>query len=61
MKRLQQSIQSHLNTIREVAESSRYGRHLLFAKVEMLEFELTMLRFQLKYPPDGINVVDKDL
>jgi len=57
-ERLQQTIQSHLNTIREVAESLHYGRHLLLAKVEMLESDVNMLIFQLKYPPDGVKVVD---
>ncbi|GBC02767.1 hypothetical protein RclHR1_04800007 [Rhizophagus clarus] len=58
-EKLQISIQGHLYTIRQIAESSRYGRHCLLANVEIIELRTSMLKLQLKYPPD--EVVDKTL
>jgi hypothetical protein len=54
IERLQSSIQEHLNTIRKVAESTHYGRHLLLVDVEILEFDLKLLEYQLRFPPNGI-------
>ncbi|CAB4484431.1 unnamed protein product [Rhizophagus irregularis] len=61
IERLQLSIQNHLNTIREVAESTHYGRHLLLVDVEILDFDLKLLRYQLRFPPNGSSVVGRAL
>jgi hypothetical protein len=61
IERLQLSIQKHLNTIREIAESTHYGRHLLFVDVEILDFDLKLLKYQLRFPPNGSNVISKEL
>ncbi|RIA80711.1 hypothetical protein C1645_866307 [Glomus cerebriforme] len=53
---LQNSIQKHLYTIREVAKSTHYGRNLLLTNVEILELDLKMLTFQLKYQTNGIII-----
>jgi hypothetical protein len=58
-KRLQISIKKHLHTVKELAESTHYGRHLLLINAEILEFDLKMLKYQLKYPPN--KSVDKAL
>ncbi|RIA98473.1 hypothetical protein C1645_870713 [Glomus cerebriforme] len=52
--KLQLSIQNHLHRIRNEAESTYYGRHLLIIDVEMLEIDLKKLIYQLKYPQNGI-------
>ncbi|RIA89999.1 hypothetical protein C1645_805971 [Glomus cerebriforme] len=59
-ERIQLSIQRHLYTIREVAESTHYGRHLLLVSIEILEFDLKMLTYQLKNPRNG-SFVDRAL
>jgi len=59
-ERLQHSIQTHLYTMREVAESTHHGRHLLLVNVEILEFDLKMLAYQLIYPYNGM-FIDKAL
>jgi hypothetical protein len=61
IKRLQISIQKHLNTIREIAESTQYGRHLLLVDVELLEFDLSLLKYQLRFPPNRNGIIDKVL
>jgi hypothetical protein len=53
IERLQYAIYNHLNTIREIAESTHYGRHLLLVDVEILEFDLKLLTYQLRFPPNG--------
>ncbi|PKC03010.1 hypothetical protein RhiirA5_452565 [Rhizophagus irregularis] len=55
IKRLQSSIQKHLNTIKEVAESTHYGRHLFLADVEILEFDFKLLKYQIKVAPTDKN------
>ncbi|GBC01063.1 hypothetical protein RclHR1_04050006 [Rhizophagus clarus] len=59
--RLQRSIQGHLNTIREIAESTHYGRHLLLVDIEILEFDLILLRYQLRFPTNRNGIIDKPL
>ncbi|CAI2180938.1 10853_t:CDS:10 [Funneliformis geosporum] len=60
-ERLQTSIRNHLITFKGVAESTHYGRHLLLINVEILEFDLKMLMYQLRYPPNESGVVNKVL
>jgi hypothetical protein len=55
IEKLQFSIQNHLNTIREIAESTHYGRHLLLVEVEMIEFDLKLLIYQIRFPPSNID------
>jgi len=57
-EKLQLSIQKHLIIIKEVAESTHYGRHLLLVNIEILEFHLKILKYQFRYPPNGSSVVD---
>ncbi|GBB88735.1 hypothetical protein RclHR1_15310002 [Rhizophagus clarus] len=64
IERLQISIRNHLNAIREIAESTHYGRHLLLANVEILEFDLKLLTYQLRFSPNGNtdfqeNIIEK--
>ncbi|GES93124.1 P-loop containing nucleoside triphosphate hydrolase protein [Rhizophagus clarus] len=61
IEKLQLSIKNHLNTIRETAESTHYGRHLLLADVEISDFDLKLLKYQLRFPPDGNNIVSRAL
>ncbi|PKY21705.1 hypothetical protein RhiirB3_525223 [Rhizophagus irregularis] len=49
IERLQSSIKNHLNTIREIAESTLYSRHLLLVNIEILEFDLKLLIYQLRF------------
>ncbi|CAB4399021.1 unnamed protein product [Rhizophagus irregularis] len=51
---LQLSIQDHLCTIRQIAESTHHIRHYLSANVELIELHANMLKLQLKCPPNGI-------
>ncbi|CAG8591908.1 3194_t:CDS:10 [Funneliformis mosseae] len=60
-ERLQTSIQDQLITFKGIAESTHYGRHLLLVNVEILEFDLKMIMYQLRYPPNESGVVDKAL
>ncbi|GBC46709.1 uncharacterized protein OCT59_017758 [Rhizophagus irregularis] len=50
IERLQFSIYDHLNTIGEIAESTHYSRHLLLVNVEILEFDLKLLTYKLRFP-----------
>lgn len=52
IERLQSSIKNHLNTIREIAESTLYSRHLLLVNIEILEFDLKLLIYQLRFSPN---------
>ncbi|CAB4384074.1 unnamed protein product [Rhizophagus irregularis] len=61
IERLQISIQNHLNTIREIAESTHYGRHLILVDVEILEFDIKLLRYQLRHPPNSNGIISKAL
>ncbi|GBB88387.1 hypothetical protein RclHR1_14960002 [Rhizophagus clarus] len=61
IEKLQFSIQNHLNTIGEIATSSHYGRHLLLVNVEILEFDLKLLKYQLRFPPNENGVISKKL
>ena len=54
------SIRNHLTVINEVAESTLYGRHVILANIEILEFDSRRLMYELRYPPNGI-FVDKIL
>jgi hypothetical protein len=58
IERLQFSIYNHLNTIREIAESTYYGRHLLLVNVEILEFDLKLLTYQLRFPSNRVDTKD---
>ncbi|CAG8617771.1 554_t:CDS:10, partial [Funneliformis mosseae] len=58
---LQLSILKHLNVFKKVAESTHYGRHLLLANVEILEFDLKIIQYQLRYPSNGSSIIDKEL
>ncbi|GBC08311.1 hypothetical protein RclHR1_08010001 [Rhizophagus clarus] len=55
-ERLQKSIQTHLCLIKNVAESTDYGKYSLLAKVEILEFDFTMLR---NSPNDYASIMRK--
>ncbi|PKY55180.1 P-loop containing nucleoside triphosphate hydrolase protein [Rhizophagus irregularis] len=48
-QRLQQTIQQHLYAIREAAELANYGRYFLLVNVEILELDLKMIAYQLRY------------
>jgi hypothetical protein len=52
IERLQFSIKNHLNTIGEIAESTLYNRHLLLVNIEILEFDLKLLIYQLRFSPN---------
>ncbi|RGB37018.1 hypothetical protein C1646_66236 [Rhizophagus diaphanus] len=52
IERLQFSIYDHLNTIGEIAESTHYSRHLLLVNVEILEFDLKLLTYKVRFPPN---------
>jgi hypothetical protein len=55
IERLQFSIYDHLNTIGEIAESTHYTRHLLLVNVEILEFDLKLLTYKLRFPPTDFD------
>jgi len=44
-ERLQISIRNHLHSIKDVAESTNYSRHLLLVNVEILEFDTKMIEY----------------
>ncbi|CAB5387849.1 unnamed protein product [Rhizophagus irregularis] len=58
IERLQLSINNHLNTIGEIAESTHYGRHLLLVNVEILEFDLILFTYQLRFSPNESTDID---
>jgi hypothetical protein len=55
-QRLQQTIQQHLYAIREVAESANFGRYFLLVNVEILEFDLKMIAYQIRHQYNGVNI-----
>ncbi|GBB94416.1 hypothetical protein RclHR1_02350015 [Rhizophagus clarus] len=62
IEKLQHSIQVHLNAIGEIAVFINYDRYLLLVNVEILEFDLKLLTYQLRFPSDeSVDVDIKEL
>jgi hypothetical protein len=49
------SIKNHLETICQTCKESKYGRHLILASLELVEFDYQDGRFTLNNPPTYVN------